>query len=270
MSPGLNDISYPFAPYCGAPPTPDALFQRWNFDPFLIGGLLAVLALYAALRPVDGADRGRARLFYLGWCIGSAALISPLCALSVALFSARVGQHMLLATVVAPLIAAARPLESVVRRWPRLKGPGTLQAKHAWVAALTFAGALWFWHAPLPYVATFRWDTAYWLMHVTTFAAALWLWSALLGSRRRMIDNASALAITSLQMGVLGAVITFAPRPLYAPHLLTAWAWGVSPLVDQQLGGAIMWVPAGVILAMAAVAPLALLLRDPTIRPRTV
>ncbi len=40
-----------------------------------------------------------------------------------------------------------------------------------------------------------------------------------------------------------GALITFAPRALYTPHLLTTAAWNLTPLQDQQLGGAIMWVP---------------------------
>ncbi len=44
-------------------------------------------------------------------------------------------------------------------------------------------------------------------------------------------------------MGFLGALITFASRPFYAPHLLTTAAWRLTPLQDQQLGGAIMWVP---------------------------
>jgi putative membrane protein len=46
-----------------------------------------------------------------------------------------------------------------------------------------------------------------------------------------------------MQMGFLGALITLAPEPIYPPHALTAAAWGITPLQDQQLGGVIMWVP---------------------------
>ncbi len=53
-------------------------------------------------------------------------------------------------------------------------------------------------------------------------------------------------------MGLLGALITFAARPLYAPHFLTTLAWGLEPLEDQQLAGLIMWAPAaGFYLAAA-------------------
>jgi len=57
-------------------------------------------------------------------------------------------------------------------------------------------------------------------------------------------------------MGLLGALIVFAPRPLYVVHLASTTAWGLSPLADQQLAGLLMWVPAtlpylGVVLWLA-------------------
>ena len=70
----------------------------------------------------------------------------------------------------------------------------------------------------------------------------------------RIEGAAAATVLTIVQMGLLGAVITFAGRPLYAPHLYTAQTWGLTPLEDQQLGGVLMWVPAGVILAAALAA----------------
>ena len=48
-----------------------------------------------------------------------------------------------------------------------------------------------------------------------------------------------------MQMGLLGALLTFAPDALYAIHQTAPLAWGFAPLADQQLGGIIMWVPAG-------------------------
>jgi putative membrane protein len=55
-------------------------------------------------------------------------------------------------------------------------------------------------------------------------------------------------------MGALGALITFAGEPLYAPHFATTLAWGLTPLEDQQAGGLIMWAPAaGAYLAAALI-----------------
>ncbi len=107
-----------------------------------------------------------------------------------------------------------------------------------------FALLLWFWHSPVAYAATFSSAAVYWSMHLTLFVAAVLLWHGLLDrSPARVLPVAGAGLISTVQMGFLGALITFAPRALYAPHALTTGAWGLSSLQDQQAGGAIMWIP---------------------------
>ena len=235
-----------YAPYCGAPPGPAALAGRWNLDPMLLIALALLAGGYALWsRRWTGRHHPPRRAFYAGWAVAALCLVSPLCALSVSLFSARVGQHMILAAVAAPLVALGLPRQRVL-------GGG------AWIATGLFAAALWFWHAPAPYRATFDGPGVYWLMHITLFGAALWLWAEVLAARTgRLGDAFVALGVTGLQMGVLGAVLTFAPRPLYGVHALTTAAWGLAPLQDQQLGGVIMWVPGGVIVVAALVLTLA-------------
>jgi len=234
--------AYPYSPYCGAPPSPGDLLQHWNLDPFLICALTLLLAAYLLSSREGPAWRRLA--FGAGWLLGGLAVISPLCPLSVALFSARVGQHLILTSLAAPLIALGwRPRRAKSSRWSPL------------LAAMTFAAMLWVWHSPAPYVATFTSDSVYWLMHLTTFGAAVWLWFEVFSAWGERIEvAAAAIVLTILQMGLLGAVITFADRSLYAPHLLTAPLWGMTALEDQQLGGVLMWVPAGVILAAALAA----------------
>jgi putative membrane protein len=51
------------------------------------------------------------------------------------------------------------------------------------------------------------------------------------------------LLLTSMHMTLLGALLALSPRPLY-PHL--HGAAGLTPLADQQLGGAIMLLVGGV------------------------
>lgn len=241
---------YPYLPYCGRPPNPADLLARWNLDPILIAALVGVLALYALARRNEPPWRRAA--FFAGWTMGALALISPLCALSVSLFSARVGQHMILTTIAAPLIALGRPFGG------RAPGSGGWDL----AAAAAFAVFLWFWHAPGPYAATFNGDLVYWTMHLTLFGSALWLWSRLLQRPdQRLGATLAAALMTTLQMGFLGAVITLAGRPLYAPDALTSAAWGLSALQDQQLGGVVMWVPAGVSFLAAILAPVAVALR---------
>ena len=243
--PSANPIAH--VPYCGGPPDPTALAGRWNLDPVLVIALFAVAVGYVVwTRGWRGRGHPPRAAFYAGWGVAALCLISPLCALSVSLFAARVGQHMILAAVAAPLIALGLPRL-------QLLGGGAL------LATATFGAMLWFWHAPGPYAATFDGPVVYWLMHLTLFGAAVWLWAEVLAARHgRLGDAFIALAVTGLQMGVLGAVLTFAPRSLYSIHALTTAAWGITPLQDQQLGGVIMWVPAGVIIVGALVVTLAL------------
>ncbi|HEY5290603.1 MAG TPA: cytochrome c oxidase assembly protein [Caulobacteraceae bacterium] len=258
-------LVFPYSPYCGAPPHPGALFSRWNLDPMLLAALALVVVTYTLL--TDRSYRAavpswRRGCFYSGWALGVAALISPLCALSVSLFSARVGQHMILEMIVAPLIALGRP-GVFVKAWLGQREAGRAAPSHGALAASgAFAVALWFWHAPGPYQATFESVGLYWLMHATAFATALWLWVALFDAvRYRLGEFLAAALLTTLQMGFLGAVITFAARPLYAPHWLTTEAWGLTPLQDQQLGGIIMWIPAGAVVLVAIMAAMAVAMR---------
>lgn len=234
-----------FTPYCGTPPHPGAV--PWNADPWLA----AVLLLGAVLSARRAGDR---RLLVAGWALLAALLLSPLCNLSIALFSARVAQHVGLLTVAAPLLALGLggPRRGV--------GAGGLA-----LAAATFAATLWIWHLPAPYALTFRSDLAYWAMQGSLVASATWLWRGLLlGAAARPDAVMLAGVATAAQMGVLGAFLTFAPRPLFLPHALTTLPWGFTPLQDQQLGGLLMWVPGGLAFALVAMAALAQALRaDP-------
>ena len=232
-------------PYCGAPPAPEVLLTRFNFDRVLIASLLILaIAHVASLRGVDA--RRQRGIAVLGWGVTAAALISPLCALSVSLFAARVAQHMLLALVAAPLIALALPRRE-------------MQPLPLWMAVTGFALALWFWHMPRPYEATFESTTAYWSMHVTLFGSAIALWRGLLRPAAGLVGIIVGGTVTSMQMGLLGAVLACAGRPLYFWHLTTTQAWGLTPLQDQQLGGIFMWVPGIALFLWVAVRTVAMI-----------
>ncbi len=222
-------------PYCGAAPSPGELLARWNFDPLLL--LLLASAAFGYLRlvpPADGARRGRAACaFFLLFLL----FVSPFCALTSALFSARVIHHVLLSALVAPLLVAA------LARPPRRFG-----SLAAWTAvqALVF----WLWHSPNLYASALSNAAVYWLMQITLLGSAVGFWIAV--RKASAPAAAGALLATMVQMGLLGALITFSESPLYAPHLASTQSWGYAPLEDQQLAGLIMWAPAaGLYLAAA-------------------
>jgi putative membrane protein len=229
-----------FVPYCGFPPAPGTL--HWNLDPILIATLLAVALTHLRFACSHGAAKTDMAATAFGWILLSLAFISPLCNLSVALFSARVTQHMIIALIAAPMIARGlvfAPEEG--RPW------GT----SAWVATLIFAAIFWIWHSPLFYDETLRDNVVYWLMHVMTIAAALSLWMAVFNSSAPLAFL--VLFVTGVQMSLLGALLTFAAVPLFSVHEFTTAAWGLTWLEDQQLGGLLMWVPAGLLLTAYSV-----------------
>lgn len=211
--------------YCGPAALPETLWTRWNIDPVLIAGLIALALL------VGRSREGDRRAGWAAIALMVVVFVSPLCALASALFSARVFHHVLLVAAAAPLLAWAFPL----RRLGTLP-LGLLVAVHAVV--------MWFWHAPGPYSWGLATVAAYWLMQTTLLGSAWLLWRGILAKAAQRGPALFALAATIGQMGLLGALLVFAPRPLYAEHLASTAAWGLSPLADQQLAGLLMWVPA--------------------------
>ncbi|SCY81755.1 cytochrome c oxidase assembly protein [Microvirga guangxiensis] len=244
----------PYIPYCGSPPVPGQL--TWNTDPALIAIMSGVIALYAlGRRKQERPDRYRQSCFYVGWILVAAALISPLCNLSVALFSARVTQHMVLTLIAAPLVVLGRPGEVLLRLLPN-RAPANISLQSGAlpaIATVSFAISLWVWHLPGPYDLTLQSDLAYWAMHLTIFGTALLLWYALF-ERLGCISIALLVGFgTTVQMSLLSALLTSAPRPLFSSHFGTTWPWGLSPVEDQQLGGLIMWVPGGTLFTVIGV-----------------
>ena len=225
-----------WTPYCGV--APQAGDWRWNLDPLLLVILIGA-AVVIALRL-----EGRGRLFGLAaMAVLAVSFVSPLCALSSALFSARTIHHVLLVGVAAPLLAWAAPKSS---------GRGLI------VATVVQAVLLWAWHAPSLYAAALSNDGIYWLMQISLLTSAVWFWMKV---RTASAPAAvAALLAAMLAMGLLGAVLTFAGQAVYEPHFYTTLAWGMTPLEDQQAAGLIMWAPASALYLFAALAVLGRLL----------
>ncbi len=240
-----------FDPYCGPAPVPADLWSGWNFDPWLLVAALATFGLCAASsgRPILAREaRSTSALALLVLFL---AFVSPLCALSSALFSARVFHHVLLVAVAAPLLAIAFPARPALAKVPLS------------VLFLVHTLLMWVWHAPAPYAFALGSHGAYWLMEATLLASAFLMWQAALSRHTHPAAAMAALLGSILQMGMLGALMTFATRPLYEPHLVTTIPFGLTPLADQQLAGLLMWVPASLPYLIAAGFVGAAILRRP-------
>lgn len=252
--------------HAGQPPRPHDVWTAWNLDPVLVVGIAVVTLLYVrgrAGRPVPAA-RGRATAFAGGMVALAVALVSPLDAMSGALASAHMVQHVLLVLVAAPLLALAAPSPTLLRALPHPLVRAGVRAFHragggpwvgrtlrqpavVWVLHVT---TLWFWHAAGPYGAALDSRGLHVAEHVSFLVTGLLLWRVLVGPRRATGTQGVGVLVVfglAVQSVLLSALLTFAESPWYAGYTSTTAAWGLTPLDDQHLAGVIMWVPAGAI-----------------------
>lgn len=251
----------------------------WNLEPWLLVLLGLSAAAYAlGLRRLwrqAGTGRGvatyQAWAFAGGWLALVAALVSPLDPLGGRLFSAHMVQHELLMVIAAPLLVLGRPLATWTWALPasRRRVVGRLFQRRGWqglwgtltdplVAWALHALALWAWHIPAAFDAALRHEALHIAQHVTFLVSALFFWWAVLGHdpRGRYGPGHSALYLftTMLHTAVLGALLSLAPTPWYSEYVPHTAALGFDPVEDQQLGGLVMWVPAGLAYVVAALA----------------
>ena len=219
-------------PYCGTAPGPEAWLSRWNLDPVLgVALLLWAVALWRM-------PPGRRGSLWSAWALTVLLYVSPLCALSSAFFTVRVVHHIALVLLIAPLLAHG------LAPWlHRLPVP-------LWTSTALAAAVFWTWHAPAPYAAALASVPVYALMQLTLLGSAVAFWVAV--RRSGPAAAMGAILVTTVLMGLLGALITFAGRPLYAPHFASTLGWGVAPLADQQLAGVVMWAPGSIAYLAAA------------------
>jgi putative membrane protein len=265
----------PVLAHPGQPPAPHDLWGAWNLDPVLLLGFL--LAAWAYRRgqtsgPKRQVDTWRARCFTAALVAIGLALLSPLDALSSALASAHMVQHLLLILVAAPLLALSAPSGAVLRgsplavrratgRWRRRLGltHGNLRAlRHPAAVWLLQVGVLWFWHAAAPYDAALGSEPLHLLEHASFLATAVLFWHVVIGVRGsvRVSGGLGVLLVFAMAMQsvFLSVLLTFARTPWYSGYATTTASWGLDPLTDQQLAGVIMWIPAGGIYLVAALA----------------
>jgi putative membrane protein len=258
----------------GEDPVPPAVWSSWSFEPGVVVPLILAAGAYGmGLCQLPARFRQEATWFYSGWLLLVVALVSPVHRLGGWLFSVHMTQHELLMIGAAPLLVLGRPglvlLRSLPARtarklanwgersrltaaWHRLTHPAV-----AWVVQ---AFALWSWHIPSWFEATLHHEWVHALQHASFLGTALWFWYSVFRGPRRVADygwGVLNLFVTAVHSSVLGALITFAPRAWYESYVATAPAWGLTALEDQQLGGLVMWVPAGLVYILAALALLA-------------
>jgi putative membrane protein len=256
----------------------------WSFEPGVVVPLLGSAFLYLLgilrLRSASPSAFGGSEIacFAGGWITLVLALVSPLHPWGAVLFSAHMTQHELLMLVAAPLLVLGRPMIPFLWALPRSTARffANWTNASAWqriwktvtapcLAWLIHAVVLWTWHVPFLFEATRDNEFVHALQHASFLFSALLFWWAILHGRRRAVGFGVAVLYmftTALHSGLLGALLTFTRTLWYPIYTNTTQPWGLTPLEDQQLGGLIMWIPAGLVYVIAGLALFAGWLRE--------
>jgi cytochrome c oxidase assembly factor CtaG len=234
----------------------------WTLDPLQLAPVLLAAVAYA-MRARTLRRRGtpmalyRMLLFALGIALLLLAFVSPIAAIGEReLFSFHMLQHVLIGDL-APLCLLAglsgpmlRPLLALppVDRLRVLANPA--------LALPIWAVNLYVWHVPFLYEAAVRHSAVHALEHACFFTAGLIVWLPVLetlpapewfGTGPKLAYIAGVRVIET----VLGNVFIWSGTVFYGVYARGDELWGISPLQDQGLAGAVMMIEGSLVTIVA-------------------
>jgi putative membrane protein len=260
------------------PPAIQTVFQSWVL-PVPVTLVLVITALvylrgWYRLRSLlpNVASTWRLACFMNGVFALWIAVGSPLAAFDDDLLSIHMVQHILLMAVAPPLILLGAPAlpflhglpQKFVRsvlgpllRWPRVQYLGRVLTHpvFCWLAAtVTLIG----WHSPTAFEFALRSDVWHEIEHACFFAASLLFWWPVVQpwpsvARWPRWSVPLYLFLGMMANDALSAFLTFCDRVLYPSYASVSRLFPISPLDDQALAGALMWVFGSFVYLLPAV-----------------
>jgi cytochrome c oxidase assembly factor CtaG len=235
-----------------------AILKAWDPDLSVLIGCGLLLAAYWLTHRDDLAC---ATWFVAGVGAMLLALISPLDVIGDEyLFSAHMVQHLLLVLMVPPLL-----LNGITRRFThRLLEHNSLRmienflgkAVVAWTVGI---GSLAIWHVPALFDAALENEYIHIAEHLCFLVSATIFWWPIFGPlpeyRLSPLGTQLYLLAGAIANSLIGIWLTFASVAIYKPYLdpvdslrlmqLFRSEWGVTPVVDQEVAGLLMWIGGG-------------------------
>ncbi len=259
-----------------AAPDAASLLLGWSGDPLVwLPAITALVLWWIGIRRVNAAHPTNPvpRSRTVSWTLGVIAILFALDSgiehYDTTLFSVHMIQHMLLTLVAPPLLLHAGPITLLLRassaetrrRWifPFLHARVIKVLAFPMVAWVLFAGVMWISHFSPLFDAALENVWIHRLEHALYLSSALLFWWPVIGPDPSPwpLGPAARVLYVGLQMPqntFLALAVYASPVPLYAHYLTTGRTWGPTPLEDQQMAGAIMWVGGDMcFLAMVAV-----------------
>jgi len=252
----------------------------WAWPP-VVTGVIVVLSLLwirairqvARLHPGNPIPRRRTVSLVAAFALLLLALQSGLERYDTTLFSMHMIQHLILLFPVPILLLQAGPVTLLLRvaspRW-RARALRVLQSRavgvisHPLVGWTLLVAVMWGTHLSILFDAALEDPFIHDMEHMLYLSTALLFWAPIFSVDpiRHRLRGAGALVYLITQMpqnSFLGVAIMWSTTTLYPHYATLQRAWGPSPLEDQQLAGAIMWLVGDVLFLAAIFAVLAAL-----------
>jgi putative membrane protein len=163
------------------------------------------------------------------------AVASPLAHLDHHLLTAHMVQHLLLTLVAAPLIlVGVRPSQRL--HW------------HPHIMVCWLAGSLTviLWHVPAIFEPALKSPFWHEFAHVSFFTAGILFWWPVIQPEPNRVRSRWSIPIylflATLPCDALSAFLAFCGHVVYRPYSSGHRLFGLSPIEDQALAGALMWV----------------------------
>jgi putative membrane protein len=209
---------------------------------------------WLAIRKTRAARFTATRLsfFFFGLAVLWLAIASPLDDLADVALSAHMTQHLLLMSAVPPLLLLGWPAVPLLRGVPRklivpLLRIHTLHRLGRWLVSPLIAWMLMnvvflAWHVPSAYEFALEHESWHRFEHVCFLGSSLAFWWSIVHSRRNTWGALLYLLSADLVNTALSAFLAFCDFPVYRYYWNQPNPFHLSPLSDQVLGAAIMWV----------------------------
>lgn len=225
---------------------------HWTSPIWWAVGLILVLYLLLFRR----AEPARWFALLLGLAFLSMAYVSPIGYLADGyVFSAHMVQHLLMLLVVPLCLLLSLPT-SRMQNWFKPKDRGSARKTIATIGWIGGVGAMWFWHVPTLCTISTQTFALGFVRDVSFLLAGLAFWWPIYGplERTRLQPPVGILYLFSACLGcsLLGIYITFTSTvvcPVFANPvdslgiMGSLYMAGMTPTVDQNIGGLLMWIP---------------------------
>ena len=248
-------------------PDAQAILNEWS-QPIAVDIVLTLLAVvylrgWLLLRRSSLGTLSTTQLacYFSGLLTLWVAIGSPLSAFDEASLTVHMIQHLLLMLVVPPLILLGAPALPYLHGLPQplvKSGLGPI-FRLAWIQRvgrlLTHPVTCWLlasvtmiaWHIPAAFELALRSDVWHEVEHVCLLSTSVLFWWPVIEpypsqSHWSRWTIPLYLLLAMFPGGALGAFLTFYDGVIYPSYLNAPPVFGVTPLTDQILAGALMWV----------------------------